>query len=109
MLGSHHTKLKQASATHQIKLSKLGKIKKHQNNSKTTQVNSKLLKIHTATGQFTQGVNFSTERLGRAAIGPSGAELDGEGETEQERCLYIKATRERLTWGDSVRHYASEE
>ena len=36
-------------------------------------------------------------------------ELDGEGETEQERRLYIKATREKLTWGDSVRHYASEE
>ena len=33
---------------------KLGKIKKHQNNSQTTQVNSELLKVQTATGQLTK-------------------------------------------------------
>ena len=56
--------IKQASATHQIRLSKLGKIKKHQNNSKTTQVNSELLKVQTATGQLTE--QASTFRPGRA-------------------------------------------
>ena len=48
--------------------------------------------------------NFSLNDWVAPQLGLSGAELDGEGETEQERCLYIKATREKFTWGDSVRH-----
>ena len=36
-------------------------------------------------------------------------EQSSTGRVKLNRCLYIKATREKLTWGDSVRHYASEE
>ena len=68
-------KIKQASATHHSKLSKLGKIKKHQNNSKTTQVNSELLEVQTATGQLTeQASTFLLKRTCRWAIAPSGVQ-----------------------------------
>ena len=58
-------RIKQASATHKIKLPKLGKIKKHQKlqaTQKTTQINSKQLKAQTATGLPAKGVNFSIVR-----------------------------------------------
>ena len=78
-------RIKQASATHQIKLSKLGKIKKHQNNSKTTQVNSELLKVQTATGQLTKGVNFSLEAAHEsAAYWP----FRSKGETNNDATLH---------------------
>ena len=46
-------------------------------NSKSTQVHSRLRKKNVYWATHKRSVNFSTERLGRATFGPSGAELDG--------------------------------
>ena len=69
---------------------------------------SQNMHLHTrAQNRGSHNNQIFTERLGRATIGPSGAELDGEGETEQ---VPVHKSHQRGTHrDDSVRHYASEE
>ena len=69
---------------------------------------SQSMHLHYTQGHKTEGptkTKFSPNDWVAPQLGLP--EQSSTGRVKLNRCLYIKATREKLTWGDSVRHYAS--